>query len=72
MVKKGQFMWLKEIEIDDLGLVRPGFRVVHPTFGVGEVESIQKAIDGDVTLKVNFERVGPKFLVPEFAKLRPA
>jgi DNA helicase-2/ATP-dependent DNA helicase PcrA len=51
--------------------VRPGMRVRHPQFGVGNVISIEEHTD-DYKITVRFNSVGVKKLLARFAKLEPA
>jgi hypothetical protein len=48
-------------------LFAPGDRIVHPTFGEGEVV----AIDG-VNLKIAFKTAGTRIIRQDFVKRRPA
>jgi hypothetical protein len=64
---------LTETEIEGLGLVRPGVKVVHPTFGKGVVEGLYLFADGTKTIRVRFRWWhGSKALLQEYAKLRLA
>jgi DNA helicase-2/ATP-dependent DNA helicase PcrA len=51
--------------------VRPGMRVRHPQFGVGNVISVEEHTD-DYKITVRFNSVGVKKLLARFAKLEPA
>jgi DNA helicase-2/ATP-dependent DNA helicase PcrA len=51
--------------------VRPGMRVRHPQFGVGNVISVEEHTD-DYKVTVRFNSVGVKKLLARFAKLEPA
>ncbi|HVL68825.1 MAG TPA: UvrD-helicase domain-containing protein [Vicinamibacterales bacterium] len=53
------------------GAVRPGMRVRHAQFGVGNVISVEDHAD-DVKVTVRFNTVGVKKLLAKFAKLEPA
>jgi DNA helicase-2/ATP-dependent DNA helicase PcrA len=53
------------------GGVRPGMRVRHPQFGVGNVISVEEHTD-DYKITVRFNSVGVKKLLARFAKLEPA
>ncbi len=63
----------KEIEslaVSGIGEVTPGMKVVHPIFGLGEVEGIFEFVQSDDNIiRINFENHGSKSLVPEYAKL---
>ena len=51
--------------------LRPGMRVRHPQFGIGDVLSVE-ALDDDTKLVVRFTTVGRKTLRAKFARLEPA
>jgi DNA helicase-2/ATP-dependent DNA helicase PcrA len=51
--------------------VRPGMRVRHPQFGVGNVIAVEEHND-DLKITVRFNSVGVKKLLAKFAKLTPA
>ena len=51
--------------------LRPGMRVRHAQFGVGNVISVE-ALNDDTKLVVRFNAVGVKTLRAKFAKLEPA
>jgi len=51
--------------------MKPGLRVVHPTFGLGTILSVEP-LDDDTKLIVRFASVGQKTLRAKFAKLQPA
>ena len=51
--------------------LRPGMRVRHPQFGVGNVISVEEHTD-DYKITVRFNSVGVKKLLARFAKLEPA
>jgi hypothetical protein len=63
---------IAELEIDGLGLVKPGKKVKHHFFGRGTVTEIAEWASGDHTICIDFRRIGKKWLAPEFAKLRSA
>jgi DNA helicase-2/ATP-dependent DNA helicase PcrA len=50
--------------------LRPGMRVRHPQFGVGDVLSVE-ALDDDTRLVVRFSAVGRKTLRARYARLQP-
>jgi DNA helicase-2/ATP-dependent DNA helicase PcrA len=50
---------------------KPGLRVRHPQFGVGNIISVEP-VDSDFKLQVRFNSVGIKTLRAKFAKLSPA
>jgi len=58
-----------ETEIPVVGLVKAGKILEHPMFGVGEVVEIAQWESGDITICLNFEDHGSKWLAPEYAKL---
>jgi DNA helicase-2/ATP-dependent DNA helicase PcrA len=51
--------------------LRPGMRVRHPQFGVGNVISVEP-LDDDTKLVVRFTMVGQKTLRAKYARLQPA
>jgi DNA helicase-2/ATP-dependent DNA helicase PcrA len=51
--------------------VRPGMRVRHPQFGVGNVIAVEEHTD-DLKVTVRFTSVGVKKLLARYAKLEPA
>ena len=51
--------------------IRPGQRVKHAQFGVGNVISVEP-LDGDAKVVVRFTSVGVKTLRARFARLEPA
>ena len=51
--------------------LRPGMRVRHQQFGVGNIISVEP-LDGDAKLVVRFSGVGVKTLRAKFARLQPA
>jgi DNA helicase-2/ATP-dependent DNA helicase PcrA len=53
------------------GVVRPGMRVRHAQFGVGNVLAVEEHSD-DLKITVRFNSVGVKKLLAKFAKLEPA
>ena len=71
-VKEEAPSYAYEDEDQSTGLsLRPGSRVRHPLFGVGEVLSVE-ALSDDTKLVVRFATVGRKTLRAKFAKLEPA
>lgn len=50
---------------------KPGLRVRHPQFGIGNIISVEP-VDSDFKLQVRFNSVGIKTLRAKFAKLSPA
>jgi DNA helicase-2/ATP-dependent DNA helicase PcrA len=61
-----------EDEDQSIGMaLRPGMKVRHPQFGVGDVLSVE-ALDDDTKLVVRFAAVGRKTLRAKFARLQPA
>jgi DNA helicase-2/ATP-dependent DNA helicase PcrA len=51
--------------------LRPGMRVRHPQFGVGNVISVEP-LDDDTKLVVRFSGIGQKTLRAKYARLQPA
>jgi DNA helicase-2/ATP-dependent DNA helicase PcrA len=60
-----------ENEDQSAGTVRPGMRVRHAQFGVGNVIAVEDHAD-DIKVTVRFNTVGVKKLLAKFAKLEPA
>ena len=60
-----------ESENQAAGEVRPGMRVRHPQFGVGNVIAIEEDND-DFKVTVRFNSVGVKKLLANTPKLEPA
>ena len=54
-----------------VGTIRPGMRVRHAQFGVGNVLAVEEHSD-DLKITVRFNSVGVKKLLAKFAKLEPA
>lgn len=63
---------VNEAEIDGLGFVKAGQKVLHPKFGRGVIVSFYVFPDGTTTVWVNFGSLGPKALLPKYAALRLA
>ncbi|WP_133001225.1 hypothetical protein [Luteimonas arsenica] len=72
MVAKKESWAVPELQIDGLGLVKPGKKVKHPVFGRGTVTEIAEWASGEHTIRIDFGKIGQKWLVPEMAKLRSA
>ena len=66
----GRYLYEDEDQSTGLGL-KPGMRVRHAQFGVGNVISVE-ALDDDTKLVVRFSAVGVKTLRAKFARLEPA
>jgi DNA helicase-2/ATP-dependent DNA helicase PcrA len=60
-----------EAEDQSTAGVRPGMRVRHAQFGVGNVISVEEHSD-DLKITVRFNSVGVKKLLARYAKLEPA
>ncbi|WHI45395.1 hypothetical protein [Microbulbifer sp. VAAF005] len=70
MLKKMDAVELESLEVNGIGFVTPGMKIVHPMFGAGEVESIFEFVEsGENTIRINFDQHGSKALVPKYAKL---
>jgi hypothetical protein len=69
MAAKRESTLVSEMEIEGLGLVRPGMKVKQKVLGRGVVEELALWSDGTRTIRVKF-RSGSKWLAPEFAKLK--
>jgi hypothetical protein len=59
-----------EAEIEGLGFVKAGQKVLHPKFGRGVIQSSYVYPDGTTTVWVNFGSLGSKALLPKYAALR--
>jgi len=59
-----------EMEIEGLGVLRAGDKVIHPIFGQGIVEEGYIWDSGERTIRVLFDKHGSKALVPEYANLK--
>ncbi|WP_090449663.1 hypothetical protein [Dyella sp. OK004] len=72
-MKKGiQATELESLDVDGLGLVKKGLRVVHPMFGTGTVVALFAFHRGGHSIGVEFVTAGYKALAPEYAKLQLA
>ena len=69
MAIKKRSVPIDETEIEGLGIITKGKLVSHPIFGNGKVEGLAQWESGDITINVVFDKIGSKWLVPEFAKL---
>ena len=61
------------LEVPGLGTVKAGLKVVHPVFGRGTVAAILEYppyCKARHSICVEFERVGGKSLIPEYARLQ--
>jgi DNA helicase-2/ATP-dependent DNA helicase PcrA len=71
-VKEAEPVYAYEDEDQTTGMsLRPGMRVRHPQFGIGNVISIE-ALSDDTKLVIRFNAVGVKTLRAKYAKLEPA
>jgi DNA helicase-2/ATP-dependent DNA helicase PcrA len=71
-VKEAEATYAYEDEDQSTGMaLRPGMRVKHPQFGVGNVVSVE-ALEDDTKLVVRFVSVGAKTLRAKYARLEPA
>jgi DNA helicase-2/ATP-dependent DNA helicase PcrA len=59
---------LRTFSPEDPGEFQPGTRVMHPTFGLGEVKRIEGA-QQNLKLHIRFDRHGSKSVYARFAKL---
>ena len=69
MAAKKESTSVSEMEIEGLGLVKPGMKVKQQILGRGVVEELALWADGTQTIRVKF-RSGSKWLAPEHAKLK--
>jgi len=61
------------MDVEGLGTLRPGVRVVHPHFGPGVVKALYVfTLTGQRSVGVEFATPGYKELAPEYAKLQLA
>jgi len=71
-IKEPEPTYAYEDEDQSTGMnLRPGMRVRHPQFGIGNVVSIE-ALNDDTKLVVRFAAVGQKTLRARYARLEPA
>jgi hypothetical protein len=63
---------LGSLNVDGLGRVSKGLRVVHPLFGEGIVVALFEFSQGGHSIGVEFATVGYKALTPQYAKLQLA
>jgi DNA helicase-2/ATP-dependent DNA helicase PcrA len=70
-VREGAEAYSYEDEDQSATEVRPGMRVRHAQFGVGNVLSVEEHND-DLKITVRFNSVGVKKLLAKYAKLVPA
>jgi DNA helicase-2/ATP-dependent DNA helicase PcrA len=69
---EGQNEYAYEDEDQSTGMaLRPGMRVRHPQFGIGNVISVEP-LDDDTKLVVRFSGIGQKTLRAKYARLQPA
>lgn len=61
---------VEEMDVDGLGVIKPGTKVKHPTFGRGVVSGLAVWDTGERTIGVEFPSHGEKWLVPEYANLK--
>ncbi|MDJ0710808.1 MAG: hypothetical protein QNJ14_10475 [Woeseiaceae bacterium] len=59
-----------DMDVDGLGVVKPGMKVKHPTFGRGVVCGLAVWDSGERTIGVEFSGHGERWLVPEYANLK--
>ncbi|GAB2529471.1 hypothetical protein [Microbulbifer agarilyticus] len=69
MDKREKSKAIPETEIPRVGMVQPGKSLEHPLFGVGTVLEIAQWDSGDITINVDFQEHGSKWLVPALANL---
>jgi hypothetical protein len=70
VAKSKQGRTVEEAEIEGLGVVKAGQKVLHPKFGPGVIESIFRYDEGTTTVWVTFPTHGPKALLPKYASLK--
>ena len=58
----------KDLSLIHISSFNIGERVVHKTFGTGTLLS-KKPMGGDTLLEINFDKVGVKKIMANFAKL---
>lgn len=69
MAKRKESKSIPETEIPNVGMVQPGKVLEHPLFGVGTVLEIAQWDSGDITISIDFNERGSKWLVPALANL---
>jgi hypothetical protein len=67
-VRSKQGRTVEQAEIEGLGLVKAGQKVLHPKFGRGVIESFFLFDEGTITVRVNFPSHGPKALLQKYAE----
>ena len=60
---------MKEVEIENVGLLQIGTRITHALFGDGLVTAF-KAGQEVTMMEVKFDSSGLKWIVPEFANIK--
>jgi hypothetical protein len=64
---------VSHMDVEGLGTLKPGMKVVHPHFGSGVVKALFVfTVTGQRSIGIEFATVGYKALVPEYAKLQLA
>lgn len=64
---------LEFLHVEGVGEVRSGVILQHPTFGIGEVETIGECVNTEEhCIRINFEKHGYKAIVPKYGKLQLA
>ena len=69
MGNKKQSHPIDEIEVPNVGIVKSGMDLEHPMFGLGKVKEVAEWESGEITIGIEFNNHGLKWLVPEFANL---
>lgn len=69
MNKKKQSRPISEVELPAIGVVSKGKLLEHPMYGLGQLIDIAKWDGGDVTINIEFEKYGAKWLASEHANL---
>ncbi len=67
--KKKQSKTISEVYLPSVGSVSKGKSLEHPIFGLGKVIDIAQWESGDVTINIEFEKHGSKWLALEHANL---
>ena len=66
---------IESLEVEGLGNVTPGLKVIHPYFGPGTVQAIfllhQNRIASHI-LGIDFEKLGYQTIAPSYAKMSRA
>ena len=69
MSSKKKSQPIESTDIEGLGTVSAGSLVSHAVFGDGEILALAQWESGEITVNVNFEKYGSKWLDTKYANL---